>query len=63
VPSQKGNRGAELEGRQGCLVRREIGTPSQNGDRGAESEGERVSWSEEKYGAWSAGREGCLGIL
>jgi hypothetical protein len=35
----------------------------QKGDRGAESEGERVSWSEEKYGDWSAGREGCLGIL
>jgi hypothetical protein len=39
VPSQKGDRSAESEGRQGCLVRREIGTPSQNGDRCAWSEG------------------------
>jgi hypothetical protein len=39
VPSQKGDWGAESEGRLGCRVRRDIGVPSQKGDRSAESEG------------------------
>jgi hypothetical protein len=56
VLGQKGDIGVTSQnGDRGCRVRREIGVPSQRE--------KRFLGSEEKYGAWSAGREGCLGIL